>query len=256
MSQPNQYGIIDRKGQEFYNNFGSLMIVSKYRNSKDIDLYFPEYDWTFYHADIRNIQKGNIKCPYEPRNRNIGYIGEGPFLADKTTVMYRTWNNMITRCYDEKQRLNNLKYQDCYINEYFHCYQNYGQWFINNYYEIPNETMCLDKDILIKGNKEYGPNTCCFVPKTINNLFTLSNNARNNNLPIGVKLEGKKYYARPPYRGCSMKGFKGQETPEEAFYIYKEIKENHIKNIAEQYKDYIPDNLYQALISWQIEITD
>ena len=29
----------------------------------------------------------------------------------------------------------------------------------------------IDKDILVKGNKVYSPNTCCLVPKNVNNLF-------------------------------------------------------------------------------------
>ena len=37
---------IDRTGEENVNNFGSKMIISRYNNRFDIDVYFPEYDWT------------------------------------------------------------------------------------------------------------------------------------------------------------------------------------------------------------------
>ena len=30
-----------------------------------------------------------------------------------------------------------------------------GKWISENYYEVPGEKMCLDKDILKKGNKIY-----------------------------------------------------------------------------------------------------
>ena len=30
----------------------------------------------------------------------------------------------------------------------------------------------LDKDLLTEGNKVYGPETCLFVPKVVNNFFT------------------------------------------------------------------------------------
>ena len=33
-------------------------------------------------------------------------------------------------------------------------------------------------------------------------------------------------------------------------------KEDFIKDMAEQYKDKIPDKVYQAMLKWTIEITD
>ena len=32
---------IDRTGEERVNNFGSKMVIKEYRNSRDIDVYFP-----------------------------------------------------------------------------------------------------------------------------------------------------------------------------------------------------------------------
>ena len=51
--------------------------------------------------------------------------------------------------------------------------------------------MHLDKDILIKGNKIYSPQTCCFVPENLNSLITKNDSIRNN-LPIGVSWDKKK----------------------------------------------------------------
>ena len=55
----------------------------------------------------------------------------------------------------------------------------------------------LDKDILIKGNKIYSPDTCCFVPSEINNLFVGCNKSRGS-LPIGVTFNKrlKRYVAQ------------------------------------------------------------
>ena len=46
------------------------------------------------------------------------------------------------------------------------------------------------------------------------------------------------------------------DTPEEAFQTYKEFKENYIKQVADEYKDKIPEKLYEAMINYKIEITD
>lgn len=35
---------LDRIGEKNINTFGSEMIITKYRNAMNIDVYFPEYD--------------------------------------------------------------------------------------------------------------------------------------------------------------------------------------------------------------------
>lgn len=57
------------------------------------------------------------------------------------------------------------------------------------------------------------------------------------------------------YHGIQIKIGKFK-TVEEAFARYKTYKEGFIKDIAEQYKGKIPDNVYQAMINWKIEIDD
>ena len=40
------------------------------------------------------------------------------------------------------------------------------------------------------------------------------------------------------------------------FYTYKEFKEKYIKEVADQYRKYIPKKLYDALYKYQVDITD
>ena len=57
----------DRTGEERLNTFGSKMVIKEYRNARNIDIYFPEYNWTFEHAQYQKFKDGEIKCPYERR---------------------------------------------------------------------------------------------------------------------------------------------------------------------------------------------
>lgn len=43
---------------------------------------------------------------------------------------------------------------------------------------------------------------------------------------------------------------------EEAFQTYKNFKEKYIKEIADEYKNLIPNKLYKALYNYKIEIND
>lgn len=42
----------------------------------------------------------------------------------------------------------------------------------------------------------------------------------------------------------------------EAFYAYKNAKENYIKQVADEYKDKIPKKLYNTMYKWEIEVND
>ena len=53
---------IDRTGEERLNNFGSKMTIKEYRNKRDIDVCFPEYNWVFKHATYQSFKKRNIRC--------------------------------------------------------------------------------------------------------------------------------------------------------------------------------------------------
>lgn len=46
------------------------------------------------------------------------------------------------------------------------------------------------------------------------------------------------------------------DTVEGAFESYKIFKEQVIKNMADEYKDKIPEKLYIALYNYKVEITD
>ena len=98
---------IDRTGEEGVNNFGSKMIIVRYRRNDDVDIYFPEYNWTAKNTTYDNFKRGEIKCPYEPRVYGKGYIGEGKYKAGKNgkmTKYYNTWHSMLRRCYDSNNK--------------------------------------------------------------------------------------------------------------------------------------------------------
>lgn len=256
---------IDRTGEENYNTFESEMIISEYRGALDIDVYFPEYDWTARSVAYCDFKKGNVKCPYERRCFGVGYLGEGKYkVCEKGnhTKCYRTWYNMLQRCYDKKFHKRELTYEDCESSKEFHNLQNFGDWFDDDYYEIEGEKMCLDKDILVKGNKIYSPETCIFVPHNINMLFVKCDKARGE-YPVGVHYSKRdeKFIAQcnvydNEKKIKSTKHLGLYNTPEEAFYTYKQFKEKYIKQVADYYKDKIPQKLYDAMYNYKVEIND
>lgn len=251
---------VDRTGEEKINNFGSKMKIIEYRNYDDIDVYFEEYNWVIKNNSYNNFKKGNIKCPYEPRIYNIACIGEGEYKISKNrkpTQIYAIWHHMIRRCYANSSLKDRPTYNDVEVCDEWLNFQNFAKWFENNYYEIEGEIMCLDKDILVKGNKIYSPDTCVFVPQSINSLFVKANKNRGN-LPIGVTYFKRDcvYIAQCRLENNKTKNLGRFNSPEKAFYEYKKYKEKYIKDVAKEYKNKIPNKLYEAMMNYEVEITD
>lgn len=255
---------INRIGERNYNNFGSEMVIVNYNGCMDIDVYFPEYDWTFKGATYNNFKKGEIKCPYERRFYNVGYLGEGKYKVSengKNTRVYDTWKAMLQRCYSEKEHERHPTYIGCEVYEGWHNFQNFAKWYKDNYYEVGNEKMCLDKDILFKGNKIYSPDTCIFVPETINKLFIKNDKNRGESVIGATLCKNGKYQAQcniiNPETGKSKQEYLGlYDSQEKAFQVYKYHKERNIKQIADYYKIHIPQKLYDTMYNYEVEIDD
>lgn len=245
-----------RIGQENYNNQGCMMTIIAYRNNKDIDVQF--IDGTIVtNREYHKFKNGQIKNPNYASVYNVGYMGQGSYskLTDKDA--YKVWHGMLRRCYDSKLHVKRPTYIGCEVCEEWRCFQNFCGWYYDNYYEISEQTMTLDKDILCKSNKVYSPNTCVFTPSRINTLFVKCNSKRGD-LPIGVSYhkQHNKYQVNCNDNLGHLIYLGLYESPEEAFEAYKQYKEQTIKDTAEEYRNVIPEVLYNAMINYEVEIED
>ncbi len=247
---------LSRLGETSFNNFGTQMKIVEYKSSAKITIEFQDEYKTRIITRYDCFKDGRVSNPYDKTIYNIGYIGEGKYNRTKTPIIYQYWQKMIQRCYDAYYINKEMTYKDCFVCEEWHCLQNFGKWYEENYYECNNEKMQLDKDILCKGNKIYSPETCIFVPKRINTLFCKSDKIRGK-YPIGCTVKDNKIHVR--CNMCNHRKYLGYfplNRPFQAFYTYKIFKENYIKQVADEYKDFIPKKLYEALYKWEVEIND
>lgn len=159
---------------------------------------------------------------------------------------------MLRRCYDNTDiSIRAQSYKNCCsVHPDWHNFQVFADWY-NYHYRKEFE---LDKDILTKGNKVYSPNTCCFVPREVNQLFVKKDVLRGE-LPVGVSRKRNKFQAQIS-KGSIRTHLTSFNTPEEAFQVYKITKESYIKEIADKYRGKISDQTYQAMYNYKVEITD
>ena len=254
---------VDRTGEERINNFGSKMVIVEYRKNSDVDIYFPKYNWTAKNKEYNHFKKGEIKCPYEPRYYGKGYLGEGKYIVCENKKLkreYKIWYNMLKRCYDPKYQEKHPTYKGCRVEDYLLNFQHMGKWIEENYYEVSGEQMCLDKDILCKGNKVYSRETCIFVPQRINLLFTKRDNDRGD-CPIGVDQLPSGNYEVRCWDGYGKRVNLGTySSKEEAFQVYKNYKERIIREVIDSYEGKIPEPFYsrlkKAMYNYKVEIDD
>lgn len=194
-----------------------------------------------------------MKHPYLPVIFKKGYMGGSKYKTrtnGKHSKIYQVWHDMLKRSYGIEWLAKYPTYRGCSVTEEWLNFQNFAKWFEKNYIEGYQ----LDKDVLYKNNKLYSPETCCFIPHNINKLLTKHNKDRGQ-YPLGVCKGGNRYKASVFIDGKTI-NLGSYKTSEEAFYSYKKVKEDIIKAVANRWKDKISDKVYEALMNYQVEITD
>lgn len=201
-----------------------------------------------------HVKDGSIINPFHPSVCNEGYIGVGKYSPINSVKEYTLWQAVISRGYSNLFKKNNPTYKDITVCDDWKCLQNFGVWFENNWKEHM-QGWHLDKDILVKGNKIYSPETCCFVPAEINTLFIKANSKRGKH-PIGVHEQNGRFIASLSHnknKGVYLGTF---DTANEAFECYKFYKEAYIKEIADIWRPLIGEQVYQAMYNYKVEIND
>lgn len=174
-------------------------------------------------------------------------------LSTKGLLSYKRWANMLRRCYDKEYHVKKPTYIGCKVCEEWLRFSNFKKWFDENYVD----GYALDKDILIKGNKVYSPETCCFVPAALNSLLTKRDFHRGS-YPVGVQKPQRSRFLASLHINGKATRIGRFDTVEEAFAAYKQARETHIKEVAQKYFDdgKITKRVYDALMKYEVEITD
>ena len=235
--------------------YGSYEILSNPGRDEKIRVRFLNtgFECEFHRAVICY---NRVKDYLFPSVYGIGYLGT-PTLNDEDPLklaITRLWMGLMSRCYDAQKLNARATYRECTVSEEWHNLQNFKKWVIlqieSGYFQ---EGWELDKDLLVRGNKVYGPNTCVFLPERLNQLQQVKKDSQYNWLPgvnfdksrgkfkSEVNFDGKRYY------------FPRRETELESFLEYKELKEKLVQADAENWKGKIRPEAYQVLSNYSLD---
>ena len=246
-------------GKEFTTNTSGKCVIISYDDSRNVTVMF--YKPLFVvKCRMVNLINGKVDNPFYPKHHNIGYMGVGKYTCNDREA-YKCWEHMLKRAYDENFLNRHPTYKDVTVCEEWHNFQNFAEWCYSQKFfsakDDKGKPYQLDKDLLIKGNKVYSSETCCFVPHRINSLL-IGCDSRRGSLPKGVshfKSRGN-FVARCSVDGNPRKFLGYFSNPYDAFYAYKKAKESYIKNVVEEWNGKIDDKVYQALLNYEVHIDD
>lgn len=251
----------NRLGEINYNTKNELMQIIAYRKSGDIDVQFLDENKGIVNTSYAAFKKGKIKNPLGYHMvYQIGRMQNNTIRDHKKEA--QCYADMCFRMTPDFQ-MANPTYQGAEMCQLWKDdFKNFFTWITHesNYSRWKEGyKWCLDKDILIKNNKIYSPETCCLVPTNVNTLFVKKNKNRGK-YPIGVTPNHQRYMAlmSNPLVNNTRYYLGTYDTPEEAFEVYKKAKEELIKDIAqiEYNQGNITDRCYRAMLDYKVEVTD
>lgn len=145
------------------------LVIKEYFSSTKVTVEFTLTGYTTS-TTIQNIRKGQVKDPLYPAIYGKGFLGIGKHKSrtkGKLKRAYNVWSKMLARCYDPSSKAYALYgAKGITVCKEWHNYQTFAEWYSQNV----GEGLHVDKDILIAGNKVYGPHSCIAVTQTINSI--------------------------------------------------------------------------------------
>ena len=209
--------------------------------------------------DFRNLKAGKIIW------QELGYEQEYiEYVNNAKNQAMTAYGSISSRCKGEN---NSDSAHKCYdtaemCQEWKDNPQLFIKQYLELYYEVPGESMAVDKDLFGNGSKVYSPETICILPQGINTLLAnckkhyKDGETPDNVLPLGVRYNGKinKYYSEITYWGTEDAiTLPYRDTIEEAFADYKKFKECDIAITVSKYRDKIPEYIYEKLLTVRVE---
>lgn len=152
-------------GRPIKNRTGEIHITNQGYSIKIIDCIDSHHctiqydDGTILGVMTHNVLSGGVENPYHKTIYGIGYRGIGKHKANeksskKITKAYNAWTSMFERCYDENYHIKYPTYKGCSVDPRWHCFQDFGDWFEDNYKPEFMQRWQLDKDVLYKLTKD------------------------------------------------------------------------------------------------------
>ena len=114
---------------------------------------------------------------------------------------YSIWCHILERSYCPKLKKDYPTYIGITVHPDWHRFSKFKEW-VDNQPQTDWRDLYIDKDLLVKGNRVYGPDTCCFLTHHENNIF------KPSIVPLGCASYKTDKSRKSPWESVSSIGYR------------------------------------------------
>lgn len=148
---------------------------------------------------------------------------------------WKAWDGMLVRCSSSAYKKSKNTYVEASCIPEWYTASVFKEWMEQQDWQGKQ----LDKDIIVRDNKIYSPETCAFVSRQTN-MFIVASDATRGNFPLGVSWHkgAKKFIAYCRDNFTHSRAYLGLFiTPEEAHEAWRKRKHELAQLVAETETD-------------------
>ena len=153
----------NRLGQIGITKYGDIMKIIEYYTNDNIIVEMLTDNPCQVHTQYINFLKGNVKNYNKVMYGYHGYLGQGLYSTEHLDdngirirhIEFGIWKGI--HCRSENFDGKHPSYKDVTVCEEWWNYQNFAKWYNDHKYNIEDDFLCIDKDILYPESKIYSP---------------------------------------------------------------------------------------------------
>jgi hypothetical protein len=180
-----------------------------------------------------HILRKTVRDRMKPLLFGRGFMVQGPYVGSNENKAYTLWMGIFNRCYGG----HNKPYLGCEVDPQWYNFQEFAEW-CQWQKGFKEDKWAIDKDIILKGNKVYGPEFCAFVPREINNAVVNTRKAKG----YTKTRSGDKFMS-----GCAKVYLGTFDTKEEASTAYFIEKRKQMNQLSLKWKGLVEERLLSSL---------
>lgn len=190
-------------------------------------------------SDMTSAKIVSCGCRNKDRERLVAGVGIVDVKVKDVSILkealwYTKWVSMLKRVY----KIDNPCYKGVTVCEEWLLASNFMKWHEDNFKQVREFKMVLDKDLTVLDSKTYSPTTCSYVPEILNSIYL-----KGKGVSFDEKRKGKQWRSRVSMRFYGTSHQKLHSTEREAVSAYEETKVAYVVSVTDHFRGLVNEDV-------------